>query len=261
VYSAAYGRGMSYAIEGQTEVAAGIHFVEGPASNWVVLVGGGEGALVDAGYPADLALVEESIRRAGARPEDLTSILITHGHSDHIGSVAALVERYGPRVFGHPDELPNITRTELHQIGVGDILPNLWKPRVARWTVHAIRAGGLSDVGVSTAQPFPGRRSTFAGHTVEAVPIPGHTPGHTAYLLPDAGVLITGDAIVTAHPTTATAGPQLLARMWHTDPDAARANLQALASIPAQVILPGHGPMREATPASVTAEALGRTQR
>jgi glyoxylase-like metal-dependent hydrolase (beta-lactamase superfamily II) len=251
---------MTHAIVSQTEVVPGIHFVQGPASNWTVLVAGSGVALIDAGYPADLPLVEESIRRAGGRPEDLSSILVTHGHSDHIGSIGALVERYGPRVFGHPEELPNITRTELHQIGVGDILPRVWRPRVARWTVHAIRAGGLADVGVRTAQPFPDGSTTFAGHTVEAVPIPGHTPGHTAYLLRDAGILITGDAIVTAHPTTATAGPQLLAPMWHTDPDAARDNLRAIATIPARVILPGHGPLLEATPASVVAEALGRMQ-
>ncbi|MFF1879791.1 MBL fold metallo-hydrolase [Leifsonia sp. NPDC058230] len=252
---------MSSSIVWQGEMAPGVQFVQGPASNWVVLVGGGEVALVDAGYPADLPLVEESIRRAGGRPEDLASILVTHGHSDHIGSIAALVERYGPRVFGHPDELPNITRTELHQIGVGDILPRVWRPRVARWTVHAIRAGGLGDVGVRTVQPLPDGLQTVAGQRIEAVPIPGHTPGHTAYLLPDAGILITGDALVTAHPTTAGAGPQLLARMWHTDPDAALANLQSIAAIPARLILPGHGPLIEASPAFVVAEALRRTQR
>lgn len=34
--------------------------------------------------------------------------------------------------------------------------------------------------------------------------------GHCACLLPGGGVLVTGDALVTAHPTSRGRGPQLL---------------------------------------------------
>lgn len=247
-----------------TEVAPGVHFVEGPASNWTVLTGAGsdparvEVALIDAGYPEDLALVDESIVRAGARIDDLSTILVTHGHSDHIGTIAPLVARTGARVVGHTSELPNITRVELHQIAIADILPVLWKPRIANWVVHAIRSGGLSDVAVASPVAFgsdvqvDGYASrVVAGHTVLQIPTAGHTPGHNGYLLPEHGVLITGDAIITDHPTTTVTGPQILPPMWHTDAREAVRAIDAFGDLDATVVLPGHGPLLRATPADV----------
>lgn len=246
-----------------SEVAAGVHFVEGPASNWVVLIGVDDVALIDSGYPKDLPLVVESIQRAGGRVDDLTTIAVTHGHSDHIGSAAALVDRTGARVLGSTDELPNIRRTELHQIGVGDILAVLWKPLIARWTVHAVRAGGLGDVGVASAAGLPASEAgpdalRLAGHRVLPVLVPGHTPGHTAYLLPDARALVTGDAVISGHPTTRELGPQLLAPMWHSDPALAERSLAALAELSADTVLPGHGPLLRITPPVLVESALRR---
>ena len=72
-----------------TEQADGVFFAEGPASNWVILVGDGSTTLIDAGYPADAPLLDESIARV-SEGSPLRNILITHGHSDHIGSVRRL---------------------------------------------------------------------------------------------------------------------------------------------------------------------------
>ena len=71
---------------------------------------------------------------------------------------------------------------------------------------------------------------------------PGHTSGHTAYLVPRAGAVITGDALVTSHPTTATPhGPQLIASYFQHDEARARTSLDELATLPARLVLPGHG--------------------
>jgi hypothetical protein len=42
----------------------------------------------------------------------------------------------------------------------------------------------------------------------------GHTPGHTVYHLLEQGVIVSGDALVTGHPTLRTVGPQLLVRWF-----------------------------------------------
>jgi glyoxylase-like metal-dependent hydrolase (beta-lactamase superfamily II) len=65
--------------------------------------------------------------------------------------------------------------------------------------------------------------------------------GHCAYHLPGSGILVTGDALVTAHPTSRVTGPQLLLDMFHTDCARALDTLSLLEGVDADVILPGHG--------------------
>ena len=70
----------------------------------------------------------------------------------------------------------------------------------------------------------------------------GHTPGHLAYWLPAHRVLVTGDAMVTGHPTSTITGPQLLHRMFDFDHVAAQSSMSNLMDQPFGTILPGHGP-------------------
>lgn len=239
-----------------TFAGEGVLFVQGPGSNWVVLSDEAEVALIDTGYPADRGLVEQSIMEAGARGLPLTTIFVTHGHSDHIGNAAALAARDGGTVLAAAAEIPNVRREIVEQVGFGDILPRLWNPRVALWTWHALRAGGLQDVGVPEVRPLPAGPVRVAGFTVTPVPTPGHSSGHTAFLLPEANALVTGDALVTAHPTSRRRGPQLLPEMFHANANAAVRALEAVAHVRASVILPGHGPLLYAHPS----EAVERLQ-
>ncbi|HWV25830.1 MAG TPA: MBL fold metallo-hydrolase, partial [Aeromicrobium sp.] len=72
---------------------------------------------------------------------------------------------------------------------------------------------------------------------------PGHTSGHTMYHLPQHGVLVSGDALVTGHPISARRGPQLLDPMFHHDLAQNRGSLAVTRGLDADTILPGHGPL------------------
>lgn len=222
-------------------VAPGVIFVETPLVNWVVLAGDGTITLIDAGYPKHLDTVANVLESIDG---ELTTILVTHGHVDHIGSIRGLLAaRPAIDVLASAAELPNLRRHVTHQVGSKELLPRIWRPSVLAWTVRAIGAGGLDDVAVPDPQAIePGREYRFSGHAVVPLAAPGHTPGHLAYWLPAARVLACGDAIATGHPTSRTHGVQLPARYFNTDDDLAHTTMEMLLREPVEVLLPGHGP-------------------
>ncbi|WP_375491024.1 MBL fold metallo-hydrolase [uncultured Jatrophihabitans sp.] len=242
-----------------TQVADGVWSATGTDTNWVLLRDGSDVTLIDAGYPGDADAVEASVREIGARPEDVRALLITHAHVDHIGAAGRLLERYGVPAYTDAVEVGHAHRDHLEQANERDVVRNLWRPGALPWVLRIMRAGATKDVAVAHAQPFPaagadGRLDLPGG------PVPvathGHTSGHTAYWLPQAGAVATGDGLVTAHALLRGTGPQLLPAFFnHGDVVAA---LDPLAALDADLVLPGHGdPLRRPIRDAV-AEARGR---
>ena len=231
-------------IRSLTTVAPGILFVEGPASNWTVFHGRGRVELVDCGYPADRPLVEESIRSTGLDVAALSRIIVTHGHSDHVGAARDYSDRHGVEVLAAAAELPNVRREVTEQVTVKDLLPVALRRGTIPWAVAAIRAGGLGEVGVPSAQAITADVLELStGHHLEVLSTPGHTTGHACFFEPDAQVLITGDALVTGHALLPGTGElQQLPAFFHHDTDGAAASAQRLSLCDARWVLPGHGP-------------------
>jgi glyoxylase-like metal-dependent hydrolase (beta-lactamase superfamily II) len=238
-----------------TQVRPGVHLVRGSETNWVILTEGNAVTLVDTGYPGDRERLIASLAAVGRRPEDLTAILVTHAHVDHIGSAQHLGATYDVPVLMHREEVPHARREFLHQASAGQILRNAWRPGVLPWLVGVIRSGATADVRVTSAREFPPALD-LPGRPVP-VHAPGHTLGHCGYHLPDVGVLITGDALITGHATSRTRGPQMLATMFHHDANQARAALRVLGKVDADVLLPGHGPAHQGSAADAAERAGG----
>ncbi|MDD7964969.1 MBL fold metallo-hydrolase [Actinomycetospora lemnae] len=236
------------------EVADGVHLVRGSAVNWVLVVDGEAVTLVDGGYPGDAAAVEASLAAVGRAPGDVVAALVTHAHVDHVGGLAPLVARHGIPVLTSPVEARHARREFLEQAGPADVVRNAWRPRVLTWAVHAARLGALRQVALSEARGIAGGAPLDLPGRPVPVATPGHTSGHTAYLLPDAGVLVTGDVLVTGHPTSPHHGPQRLPAFF----DHARAPLEPLAGLAADVLLPGHGPAWRGTPAEAVTQVSRR---
>ncbi|MCI0382880.1 MBL fold metallo-hydrolase [Streptomyces sp. CNQ085] len=225
------------------QVETGVHLVTGSNTNWVIVQDGDAVTLVDTGYPGDRELVLASLRAVGAEPSAVTAVLVTHAHSDHIGSAEYLRTEYEVPVLAHREEVPHARRDFLQQVSVGQIAANGWRPGVLPWAVHALRSGGKKETPVAEPREFPsGGPLDVPGRPVP-VHTPGHTDGHCAYHLPDRGILVTGDALVSGHPTSGRRGPQLLPRMFHHDRGRALDSLSTLAATGAEVLLPGHGPV------------------
>ncbi|MEV5433264.1 MBL fold metallo-hydrolase [Streptomyces sp. NPDC052701] len=225
------------------QVAEGTYLVHGSHTNWVILAEGDAVTLIDTGYPGDRERVLASLAAVGSAPEAVAAVLVTHAHNDHLGSAEYLRAAHGTPVYLHEAEVPHARRDFLHQVTVGEVLRNGWRPGVLPWALRAVRSGGTAHLPVTAPQPFPRPGPLDLPGRPVPVHTPGHTDGHCAYHLPDAGVLVSGDALVSGHPTSRTEGPQLLPDMFHHERARAVASLDVLAGLEGDLLLPGHGPV------------------
>ena len=239
------------------QVADDVFRVDGGLVNWYVLRDGRDLTLVDAGYPGDVDLVLESLAVLGSRPGDVQALLLTHAHADHIGAAPRLAA-LGVPTWCSPAEVPHARREFLQQVTPAALLPHAWRPSVLRWALGAIGSGGLTPVAVPEARPFPAEGALDLPGAPVPVPTPGHTVGHSAFSVPGAGAVLSGDALVTGHPTSRDVGPQLLPAFFdHDRPAAARAWDQVL-GLDADLLLPGHGDPHRGPLAESVGRALQR---
>lgn len=230
-----------------SHVADGVAHVVGPRVAWQVLIDGDDVCLVDAGWPDDLELIDASLREMGRKPADVSAILLTHAHPDHLGAAEQLRRRHGCEVRAHTDEAAHARGQRREQVAALDLLVRLWRPSVLAFAGHIVRHGGLRAERVAEVRAFSEDAAEgdgaldVAGHPVP-VATPGHTSGHCAFHLPEQGVVLTGDALVTEDPVSRRQGPRLLPSFLHHDPVAVLESLQRLRPLEATTLLPGHGP-------------------
>jgi glyoxylase-like metal-dependent hydrolase (beta-lactamase superfamily II) len=161
----------------------------------VFLIHGAEGAvLVDTGSPGAADTILEQMRGHGVAPQDLRLILITHGHTDHFGSAAALRERTGAPVAVHKLDAEAL-RQGVHQPGslkpTGPLLALVMRLSFLRTLAVPDRVATLEpDIAFET--PFRLEPYGVAG---EAIHTPGHTPGAVSVVLDD-GAAIVGDMVM-----------------------------------------------------------------
>lgn len=72
----------------------------GSSGNCILVSGGGTHLLIDVGISA--RRICKSLRDLGVEPENLSGILITHEHSDHVAGLATLTKHYRVPVYASP---------------------------------------------------------------------------------------------------------------------------------------------------------------
>jgi glyoxylase-like metal-dependent hydrolase (beta-lactamase superfamily II) len=149
----------------------------------------GRWALIDAGagnsMGPTLGKLPEHLRAFGVAPEEIAAVFLTHIHPDHSNG---LVDDAGRAVFANAELI-------LHEAEA-----RFWLDRdEASGETERIRRN-IAKAAVTTA-PYRSRmrlvREGEAMSGVAAVALPGHTPGHTGWLVASAkeSLLIWGDLV------------------------------------------------------------------
>ena len=173
-----------------------------------VLVGGGsngtrEVALVDPGWDSDegWGVLRAGLATAGLSPRDITGIVVTHFHPDHLGMAARLRKASGAWVaLGEHEPLPARWRGDPSRFVEED------RAQFAAW---AVPAEFLDEVCFQTGTwtqmmnvEEPQRRLAdgalipIAGLQVRVLFTPGHTPGSICLVDEANGLILTGDHVL-----------------------------------------------------------------
>ncbi|GGC78585.1 MBL fold metallo-hydrolase [Tersicoccus solisilvae] len=221
--------------------AEGVHRVEHARVNCYLIEDGPRVLLVDAGLPAMWPMVRAALRSLGRSPRDIEALAITHGHFDHLGfalrlqqdlDVPVLIDPADAWIAAHPYRYRHERARPFYPIRYPASIPVL-----GRMTL----AGALAVRGVTSMRPLDVEAAATLPGAPVPVATPGHTAGHLALHLPDRGVVITGDALVTLDPYTGASGPQIVSAAATADTRQALASLDAIAALDADIALPGHG--------------------
>lgn len=165
-------------------IATGIHRVGSGYVN-AYMVDGDQGVvLIDTGLPKKEGLITNALAAIGRSTADVVAIVLTHSHADHMGSAAALKALSGANVIASHIDTPAIQGEE--PIPVPPML-----------------SGPLSFLGRLVPTPTPVTVDHLVAENdqiglpddLTAIDTPGHTPGHTSFLLERAGgIVFVGDA-------------------------------------------------------------------
>ncbi len=142
--------------------------------NSYVLDTGKEMILLGAGAPTfmspTLGQLVPNMRAAGIDPDDITTVLLTHTHPDH---VASLADGDGNRFFKNATLMLSETEWNfIHNDDIRNAAPKEFQ--------------GMIDFARFALAPYDKDRQMFTGETelfpsITSSPLPGHTPGHTGY--------------------------------------------------------------------------------
>lgn len=180
---------------------------------------------------------------AGARPEDIVAIVLTHGHPDHMGAVGHWQHRTGAPVYllGLEAQMINKVWADPSNAAMLDAARALARngmpdDEAQRLVTQTAQLHGALQPPEHVTIVAHNQRLHLAGGQYRVLWTPGHADGHLC-LLRDDGVMVAGDHVLAR--ITPTIG-------WYPwsrpDPLADHdASLAAVADLPVRLVLPGHG--------------------
>lgn len=215
------------------EITSGVHWIEGINGNCYLLVDA-KLTLIDTGLPHKTKKILQYITQDLHRePSELTTIILTHFHPDHIGNAEKLRELTGAKIAAHPADAVYIEGKKPRPVPVGGmgLLFKAFSP--------------FMNVRPFIVDTLLNENDDIADLTV--IHTPGHTPGSISLYDAKRKVLFPGDML--RYIKGVIEGPS---ERFSMDINGARNSLQKLKTLEFDIMLGGHGvPLTESASAKV----------
>jgi len=197
---------------------------------------GGDVTIVDAGAPAYWGQLPAELAVIGRSLDDVKSVVLTHGHSDHIGFAERIRSERGTPIRVHELDAA-LARGEVPNPSPG-LGPTRLRP-VLEFIIFSLRHGMMRIPRIAEVATFGDGATLDVPGAPRVILVPGHTPGSAALLFAGHDALFVGDAMATYSVTTGDDGPRI--SPFTADPGQALASLDRLLDVEAGLVLPGHG--------------------
>ncbi|MFW9967964.1 MAG: MBL fold metallo-hydrolase [Candidatus Thorarchaeota archaeon] len=145
-------------------------------SNIIYINAGENQILVDAGTGMYADALNQDLEKIGTSEEEITDIILTHSHIDHIGGVLPIIESSSPKIHLH--------KSEGDMINSGDMRLTLSSTFGVEFP--SMRIDNLLEEGQNLC---------LGDVCFKVYSTPGHSIGSICLHMEERGILITGDTL------------------------------------------------------------------
>jgi len=178
----------------------------------IYLLAMGELVLIDSGAGIGFEQTLRNIEMIGFSPANISAVILTHCHLDHIGGADLFRRHFGSRIIMHVFDAEIIERGDQHM--------------TAAWCFGIVFRPFLIDVKLR------GKKGElfFGDYTLNWIHIPGHSPGSMAVYLDTGGTKVLFGQDISAP----------LLEDFKCDPVAWRHSMDTLLALEADILCDGH---------------------
>ncbi len=182
--------------------------------------------VVDTGLGGKAASILNEVSRLGYKTSDVAYIILTHHHTDHVGSLAELKKATGAKIMAHTADAPYIDGS-LPQPGPArpKWLAMMLSPFGRMWASTPAEVDKLLNDG----DELPMLGGVKILHT------PGHTPGSICLFIPQEKLVIVSDLLSNR------SQPGLPSRIFTADMAQEINSIKKLAGLDFDIMAFGHG--------------------
>jgi len=201
------------------KIVEGIHQVEGINGNVYLVEDGEKLILIDTGLPRNDKKIINSIQALGRKPTDVSTIVLTHFHIDHVGSAKKMKELTNAKVAVHELDADYVA---------GKKAPPKPKNLMFKALSSVFKAAPVEPELLLKDNDKVGRLIVI--HT------PGHSEGSISLLDAERKVMFAGDA-VRFMDGKITGSPE----QFTLDMDKAKDSIRKISTFDFDILLSGHG--------------------
>ena len=206
------------------EITEGIHKVDEASANMAhanvyLLTEGDKLIVIDTGTSGNAKKIVDYVQKIGRQPSNVSTIVLTHFHMDHAGSVKELKDLTGAKVAVHAEDADYVSGKKP-------------MPKPKNVLFRAVSA----FIKLSPVQPDILLKDNDKIGQLTVIHTPGHTLGSIVLLDEGKRVLFAGDAI--RYDGEELSGPP---EHFTLDPNKAKESIGKISALSFDIMLCGHG--------------------